>query len=358
MNYQDFTVRDFLLDDHFCKWVMEPDQVSIDFWKKFLEEHPDKLRETRQARDVLLLIRFREHDPEEGEREKTWERIEQTIRRKIIAMPPPVRDNPVSHSSRPGRRSWLRYAAALTGFLVLISLAFYSYYKTPARHSTAYGETKTIVLPDHSIVKLNANSTLRYSRNWEAANPREIWLNGEAFFSVVHKSNDQQFLVHTDDVTVQVRGTEFNVNSRHIATKVVLNNGSVRLFLNPAGEAEGTVSEGTVSKGAGSLIMEPGDLVSWSSRTGKLLKKKVDPELYSSWRTNILTFKDTPITEVVRSLRDNFGLTIRIEDKDIRRETFTGTIPMDNVEIFFKTLSRTFDVEIIRKDGEIFLVKK
>lgn len=130
------------------------------------------------------------------------------------------------------------------------------------------------------------------------------------------------------------------------------------MFLNPAGEAEGTVSEGTVSKGAGSLIMEPGDLVSWSSRTGKLLKKKVDPELYSSWRTNILTFKDTPITEVVRSLRDNFGLTIRIEDKDIRRETFTGTIPMDNVEIFFKTLSRTFDVEIIRKDGEIFLVKK
>jgi ferric-dicitrate binding protein FerR (iron transport regulator) len=70
-------------------------------------------------------------------------------------------------------------------------------------------------LPDNSTVILNANSSLRYQENWEAELLREVWVDGEAFFSVVHTHNHQRFRVNvTDDLKVEVLGTEFNVKDR------------------------------------------------------------------------------------------------------------------------------------------------
>ncbi|QEC51467.1 FecR family protein [Anseongella ginsenosidimutans] len=346
MQYQDYTVKDFLLDERFRKWVMNPDPEIEAFWESWLLNNSEKAEEVQQAREVLQLIRFRQHQASPEEQAQTWERIGQTIRdeRPVIPLP----------GASPSRRVLtrrLRYAAALAALLMVVSLAFYFYYRAPVSHDTAYGEISTIVLPDNSIVKLNANSHLRYTRSWDNERPREIWLEGEAFFSVVHKSNNQQFLVHTNDMTVKVTGTEFNVNTRHIATKVVLNNGAVELLLNPGTQKQD-------AKNRENLLMKPGDMISWSYRTGKLISARVDPELYSSWRTNILRFKGTPILEVARSLQDNFGIAIRFEDRELLEETFTGTIPMDNVDVFFKTLSRTFNVEIIRNDKEIIIVKR
>jgi len=49
---------------------------------------------------------------------------------------------------------------------------------------------------------------------------------------------------------------------------------------------------------------------------------------------------------VIRSLQDNMGITIELEDSSFSGQTFTGSIPMDNIDVFFKTLSRSFEVHI------------
>ena len=51
---------------------------------------------------------------------------------------------------------------------------------------------KTILLPDSSLITLNANSTLSYNNNWNSTAPRKVWLNGEAYFSVTHQQNNQK----------------------------------------------------------------------------------------------------------------------------------------------------------------------
>src|SRR5579872_616700 len=80
---------------------------------------------------------------------------------------------------------------------------------------TGYGEIKSVLLPDSSVVTLNANSTMRIPEQWTEASGRQVWLEGEAYFQVQKKpATAEKFVVHTKEVDVEVLGTKFNVNAR------------------------------------------------------------------------------------------------------------------------------------------------
>lgn len=77
--------------------------------------------------------------------------------------------------------------------------------------TTGKGEIKQVVLPDSSVVLLNANSTLRYHPDFVAH--RQLHLSGEALFTVTH-DDKQPFIVQTtDSLATMVLGTQFNINS-------------------------------------------------------------------------------------------------------------------------------------------------
>jgi ferric-dicitrate binding protein FerR (iron transport regulator) len=316
MLFNDYTIKDFLHHELFRKWVINPDHDTNIFWDNWLTEHPDKKAMIEQAKDILLLIGEEECEPALEDQQEVWAKIITTIHaEKRFVIP-----------------HWWRYAAVFLGVLVTTVL-YYNYNRREIKYTTQYGEVRTIILPDRSIVKLNAHSTLRYKRN----KTREIWFDGEGYFSVVHRNNNQPFLVHTTDVNVQVLGTAFNVNTRRVKTQVVLDNGAVRLNLNQAQLPD--------------ITMKPGDMVTYSAATKLFSSSTVNPQDYCSWLNNMLVFNNTPITEVVAALQDNLGISIKIEDTGLAQQTFTGTIPMDNAAIFFKTLSRSFNV-IIREDQQ------
>ena len=82
-------------------------------------------------------------------------------------------------------------------------------YKT---YHTASGETKTFVLVDGSQVTLNTLSSLRVPRWGFGSSSREVFLDGEAAFSVRHTPDGRKFIVKTQkDFEVVVLGTEFSV---------------------------------------------------------------------------------------------------------------------------------------------------
>src|SRR5260221_14778950 len=87
--------------------------------------------------------------------------------------------------------------------------------------TTAYNEVTTITLPDHSMVALNGNSTLRYQKQFGDHFPREVWITGEAYFNVSHINKDpakeearDRFIVHTENVNIEVLGTSFTLKNR------------------------------------------------------------------------------------------------------------------------------------------------
>jgi ferric-dicitrate binding protein FerR (iron transport regulator) len=216
---------------------------------------------------------------------------------------------------------------------------------------TGYGETRKVSLPDGSLVSLNANSTIRFSKAWEKDKVREVWIQGEAFFSVVKKQGAAslvKFVVHTRDLDVEVLGTRFNVAERRQQTQVVLEAGKVRLKLNKA-EAAGKLPP--------VLYMDPGQLVEYSTAGRRLAKKTIKPTLYTSWKDGKLIFEDTPLAQVAAIIEQTYGLKVVVEDKSLYRETITGTLRSDNVDLLLESLSLSISVGIERKHQKVIFKK-
>ncbi|PGH40439.1 MAG: iron dicitrate transport regulator FecR, partial [Candidatus Nephrothrix sp. EaCA] len=88
-------------------------------------------------------------------------------------------------------------AAALIIFMGIGGWTFKDYFLF-RRYKTSYGEMKTLVLEDGSIVTLNGNSSLKVSR-WNFKSHRNVYLKGEANFSVSHSNEGAPFVVKTDN---------------------------------------------------------------------------------------------------------------------------------------------------------------
>lgn len=339
MTSRDFTIDDLLQHPVFRQWVIEQDAKAAAYWQEWLQQYPHRQADVAKAREMLLLIGGPGHQPSAADAAETWEKILQSI------------DTEAQPKRVVHMRRWLPYAAVIAGIFFITYAIFFFLRDSTVHYATAMGEMKTIELPDHSVVRLNVNSTLRYAGKWVDDGPREVWVGGEAFFTVQHLHNNRRFIVHTNDVDIQVVGTEFNVNTRRVKTEVVLSNGIVKLLLNPKGTSGAKAQQALIT-------MKPGDMVTYSAATEELTNKRVNPSSYASWRTGALAFDETSVEEVIRSLQDNLGITIRLEDESLGQQTYTGSIPKDNIAVFFKTLERSFNVHIRQTGVNTYVISQ
>jgi ferric-dicitrate binding protein FerR (iron transport regulator) len=193
---------------------------------------------------------------------------------------------------------------------------------------------------------LNGNSRIRYKKHWNDDAAREVWLDGEGFFKVIHTKNHRKFVVHTaDQVAVEVLGTTFTVAKRKTGTRVVLNSGKVRLNVfqtaNPA-----------------SVDLAPGDLVQVKPDTKEVVKQQVNPEAYSSWTKQVLSFNNTQLWEVVALLEETYGLDIIVSDEALYSRKVSGSTPITkNLNLLFIGLEQAFDLKITRKGNKVLMEK-
>lgn len=246
--------------------------------------------------------------------------------------------------------AWLGKIAASVLFLVFAGW-FMHQQLNPSEliAQTGFDEQKEVFLPDGSQVTLNGNSTLQYFSDWSEGETRIVKLQGEAFFEVENKAaTNTKFQVLTKDLTVEVLGTVFNVNTRREATKVFLKEGKVKLNLE--------------DKKSSQLLLEPGQVASYSAKRKSLLQpQKVATEQEVSWKDGFLTFKDTPLKEILEQLAATSNLEFEIETTELAEKKFRLTIPNNNIpvamELLSKTLSNTNAKIHSKEDKYIFTVK-
>lgn len=329
VDYREFSVEQFIEDSFFQEWVLMPDIDSDQFWFNWLSQNPDKSEVLSEAKNLLQELRIPEYSLSNKEIEGGMENIRKKIRtEKRLTLFPEKK-----------RSFWKQLLVGGISAGVVLGIFWNLDWEDKVELKTAFGETLPFTLPDGSKVVLNANSKLTFSENWEEEDLREIWLEGEAFFDVVHLESHQPFLVYTSNgVEVEVLGTSFSVYDRNKKSQIVLEEGNVSLSLANSDQPREKI------------LMEPGDLV--AIEDDKVEKRKVKAENYASWTENLLILDQTSLAEIIRIAKENFGLEIEVDSNVSLSQTASGSMLLEDSDQFMELTSKIFNISIEMKESK------
>src|SRR5688572_10364266 len=85
-DYAQYTLTEFLEDDSFTQWVIDPDTKNNSFWQSFLVSHPHKEEVIREAASIIRAYRKQITFPHEEHREEVWKRIDASIPKEVIPL--------------------------------------------------------------------------------------------------------------------------------------------------------------------------------------------------------------------------------------------------------------------------------
>ncbi len=244
--------------------------------------------------------------------------------------------------------TWQKMAAAAVIIFTFSALILFFYNSGFTTH-TACRKIKKVVLPDSSTVILNSYAEIRYASDWDKTEAREVWLEGEAFFSVTHTANHQKFIVHTaDHVNVEALGTEFIISRQANRTRVVLNDGKIRVH----------IQDSSNDSAARQVMMKPGELVELGNSAEQVIKKTVNPNIYSSWKDNRLIFDNSTLPELKMLLEERYKLRVITDDTSLNNIRFNGDFPSEDLQVLLNALAATYDLQVTAASDKVYLKSK
>jgi len=279
--------------------------------------------------------------------------------KKIGIAPADPEDDETNLAHHPNRNKKRVLFFSVIGLAIMALVLIYSPNKkkgklpvaTTSEVSTRMGSRSKLLLPDGSVVWLNAGSKLIYNKDFGSAS-REVSLVGEGYFEVT-RMHDLPFIIQTPTMQIKVLGTTFNVKS----------------YLNEE------TSETSVIKGSVEILpkQRPGEkfvlksneklVLSNSTKTAKkeqqsnipmiVLKsityaEKDSSVVETSWVENKLVFDDEPFAEVALKMERWYAVQIMFEDRNIERMHLTGSFVNENIQQALEALqlSSNFHYEI------------
>ncbi len=355
--YLKYTAEDFILDKAFSVWVLTTDKVNGPFWEKFIREHPEQSDQIKDAKLIIRSLQPIEPEVTEQQLKKILQNIKSRHKTKTLT-----------------RYKWGKYAAGIALFIALGGLIWNSVHtknrfpleagngsslkgkvilasgatrefdteQTTIKQSSSgdltinndtitiqpekinlamnqiiipYGKHSDIILADGTHIWLNSGSQLSYPARFKT-DSREVYLSGEAFFEV--KSNpDKPFYVITRDIKIRVTGTCFNVSSydEDKTTQTVLVKGGITAWKNKLF--------------AKSMVLFPGERLTYTKSNETLSRDKVDVKLYDSWVNGYLIFENVAITDIYRKLERYYNQPVATDEGD-EKITFSGKLDLKN----------------------------
>lgn len=251
-------------EEHVQKWIIakknlkEKEEASLDYWNEL---------ETVINRDTYSALA----------------RVNRKIGyagRQILAIP--------------FYRKALRIVAVLVPLIFIMGGYFYYTQQKLTEISVAYGETKHIFLPDSSEIWINAGSNIKYPKAF-TANQRLVYLEGEAYFSV-KKNQAKPFIVKTEQLSVRVLGTKFNVKAYPDAST-----------------ATATLTSGKVevcTPNRQHKTLKPNEQLTYNINTSSIDIENISPAETDAWLSGQLLFINSSFKEMIQTLERHFNITI------------------------------------------------
>ncbi|RYC70119.1 FecR family protein [Spirosoma sordidisoli] len=313
--YQQYTVKQFVLDPSFRRWVLFPDDPANIHWADWVALHPEKAADMASAKSLVLAIRPANTPLSATERAAAVQQI-------MARLPDTV------DSGQPRRivrqihwQSWLRVAAAI----LLITGAGWWFIQRPNRIDYAelvaqLGQTRveqtndtqqprTVLLSDGSTVTLQPGSRISYPVSFRG-NQREVVLQGEAFFSIA-KNPVKPFVVYANELVTKVLGTSFWVRARQQdeQVQVTVKTGRVAVF----SQADPQLSAKLKAPALDGVVLDPNQRIVYTRATEKMEKGLIEQPLMTGQQEHELqafNFDETPVAQVFETLEKAYEIDL------------------------------------------------
>jgi transmembrane sensor len=229
-------------------------------------------------------------------------------------------------------RLYAKYTAVIAVVIGVAALLFY-YTGHNSAHTVNYiaqysapAKTKVILLCDGTKITLNSNTHLRYPESFDGKT-REVYLQGEAYFQVVHNVN-KPFIIHSGKLRTHVLGTTFTVSaySQKQAMNVTVLTGKVAV------KDESTNALAILTRGQWATV-KPGE-------KAFNLGKMAIPEDAIAWIDNKLIFDDVYLEDVALKLSNKYNVNITVSGNKLAHDRITGIFQSQTLPDILTALTR------------------
>lgn len=232
-------------------------------------------------------------------------------------------------------RSYALRAAAAIAFLMVSSFLIYTL--VLQNNEIVYesaDQTLHVTLPDGSEVWLNQNSRISYQPDFSES--RDVDIDGEGFFEV-KPDNEHPFAVHAGEVRVKVLGTSFNVKAydKELLTEVFVVTGKVSF-------------SGDDGKG---IVLMPGLTGKFNKKDHTMISEAEEDLNVMAWRNKKLIFRQAPLRDVIRTLKNYFSTEIQIKNKDLMDCRFTSEFNDPTLQEVIETLGIALDLQVSHQNN-------
>ncbi|KOH45421.1 FecR family protein [Sunxiuqinia dokdonensis] len=329
-----------LADENFQNDIRNYSNLSNEEQQVILRKYSISEKELVYARKLLTGVSFKQEQVNSTETQFALQRL--LLR---------IKDGSSSSEKYKGKKidlmTWmLRVAAVLSIPLLLSTIYFYqkstvsnvesqlmvTQNKTINTFTAPAGAKTQVVLPDGSVAWLNSGSSLSVPTTFDA-NRRELSLTGEAYFEVV-KNEQAPMFVSTDQMTVKVYGTKFNVNA-------FADNGTIRTTL-----VEGKVTL-IPEMSTKEYLLEPGFTASYDLETKQIKASEVEKmDAFTGWKDGKLLFQNEPFSDIVNRLERWYNVDIQLSDPSLGDYNLYATFIDENIEQVLAIFASSIPIEV------------
>lgn len=354
--YLDYELQDFVDDDHFCHWVLQPDANSILFWDLWLRDHPDKEDLVIQAKRIVLKLHRSSGELVTADiLGQTWEEIEAKT---------------LAPQTSKIKRSYVQIIAVAASIVLFcaISILLYQGYSSEDTDASVVSDShpskwientndsesvQRIDLRDGSSVTLEPNSSIRYPSVFSEKR-RNVILHGDAFFEIA-RDTTKAFYVYANDAVIRVLGTSFHVKAseKYDEVEVIVKTGKVAVYKREELKELARVKTKKIS----SVLLTPNQKMVMNRQNLKMVKRLTSAPIQIKPLALLpsLKFEDAYVVDIIKALRHSYGIEIiPTKDADLScrlTTTLTEKSLYENLDIICYPLGLTY----YEKDGRLMI---
>ena len=246
------------------------------------------------------------------------------------------------------RRNYKYVSGVAAAFLIALFVGFLvrNNFNSTVTYAFNGQNESSFVLPDNTSVNFNSESSLSYTKHF-AESDRSVDFEGVAYFDVA-KDENLPFVLHCNNMDVEVLGTSFLLNAEKNAERCTLDlyTGKVKMT---AFDKKGNILS--------VVEINPGERGVWNATANELktmsYSEVKEDELLTE---HVLVFNNEKLSKIVEALEYIYKVEIDLGESCASKKLTARFSDDESIDEVLETIALVSEVTVT-KEGEVYQIR-